>query len=170
MILAAKIQIAALRRATLPVEQRKQFFFIVDEFQSFVSSASSFSYTSSERSFSSLLSEARKYGLGLVLANQYISQLDQGTVQAVFGNTGSQIAFRVSRDDAELLARHFSLGELTVEDFQNCPNFHGYAHLLIDGTPHLPFTIRTIAPERIQRNPLAAEAIRSQRVARFRRA
>jgi hypothetical protein len=146
---------------------RKQFFFVVDEFQSFVSSASSFSYATSERSFSSLLSEARKYGLGLVLANQYISQLDRGTSEAVFGNTGSQIAFRVGREDAEFLTKHFSLGDLSVEDFRYCPNFHGYAQFLLDGTPHLPCTIRTVPPERIMASPDVAARIRSGKSSRF---
>jgi len=95
--LVTKIQLAAMSRSDIPnVEDRRPFFLYVDEFQNFATD-----------SFATILSEARKYGLNLTVANQYISQMSEQVRDAVFGNVGSMICFRVSADDAPILAKQF---------------------------------------------------------------
>ncbi len=107
LILVSKIQIAALSRADIPEEQRKDFYLYVDEFQNFITDA-----------FSSILSEARKYKLNLIIAHQYLGQLEQqagaqGAASkdlrdAVFGNVGTMVVFRTGAEDAEVQAKEFS--------------------------------------------------------------
>jgi hypothetical protein len=95
--LVTKIQLAAMSRADIPnIEDRRPFYLYVDEFQNFATD-----------SFAVILSEARKYGLNLTVANQYIAQLQDTVRAAVFGNVGSMISFRVSADDAPTLAKQF---------------------------------------------------------------
>ncbi len=95
--LVTKIQLAAMSRSDIPdIKDRKPFYLYVDEFQNFATD-----------SFATILSEARKYALNLTVANQYISQMEQNVRDAVFGNVGTMISFRVSADDAPLLAKQF---------------------------------------------------------------
>lgn len=95
--LVTKIQLAAMSRADIPnIEDRRPFYLYVDEFQNFAT-----------ESFATILSEARKYGLNLTVANQYISQMEQTVRDAVFGNVGTMISFRVSADDAPMLSKQF---------------------------------------------------------------
>ncbi len=95
--LVTKIQLAAMSRSDIPeIENRRPFYLYVDEFQNFATD-----------SFATILSEARKYGLNLTVANQYISQMQENVRDAVFGNVGTMISFRVSADDAPLLAKQF---------------------------------------------------------------
>jgi len=95
--LVTKIQLAAMSRADIPnIEDRRPFYLYVDEFQNFAT-----------ESFATILSEARKYGLNLTVANQYISQMQEPVRDAVFGNVGTMISFRVSADDAPILAKQF---------------------------------------------------------------
>ncbi|NTW62145.1 type IV secretory system conjugative DNA transfer family protein [Candidatus Saccharibacteria bacterium] len=95
--IVTKIQLAAMSRADIErVEDRRPFYLYVDEFQNFATD-----------SFATILSEARKYGLNLAVANQYISQMDENVRNSVFGNVGTMISFRVSADDAPILAKQF---------------------------------------------------------------
>ncbi|PVR95246.1 type IV secretory system conjugative DNA transfer family protein, partial [Salmonella enterica] len=95
--LVTKIQLAAMSRSDIPdVKDRRPFYLYVDEFQNFATD-----------SFATILSEARKYGLNLTVANQYISQMTETVRGAVFGNVGTMISFRVSAEDAQILAQQF---------------------------------------------------------------
>jgi hypothetical protein len=95
-MMVTKIQLAAMGRADMPMEQRRPFYLYVDEFQNFATD-----------SFATILSEARKYGLNLTVANQYISQMSEEVRNAVFGNVGTIICFRISPDDAPFLQKYF---------------------------------------------------------------
>jgi hypothetical protein len=95
-MMVTKIQLAAMGRADMPQDQRKPFYLYVDEFQNFATD-----------SFATILSEARKYGLNLTVANQYISQMSEEVRSAVFGNVGTILCFRISPDDAPFLQKYF---------------------------------------------------------------
>ncbi|MDD3774244.1 MAG: DUF87 domain-containing protein, partial [Patescibacteria group bacterium] len=135
LILISKLQMAAMSRADLPEDKRKEFFVYVDEFQNFVTD-----------SFASILSEARKYKLGLTIANQYIAQLDEQIRDAVFGNVGTLIAFRVGAQEAEYVAREF---EPVFDEFDliNVAKFNAYIRMIIDNMPTRPFSMLTIKDE-----------------------
>jgi type IV secretory pathway TraG/TraD family ATPase VirD4 len=121
-----------MTRADIPEADRRDFSLYVDEFQNFTTG-----------SFASALSEARKYRLSLIVAHQYLSQLDDQTANAVFGNVGSIIAFQDGTDDAVRLAEQMSKhpGQLT-----GLPKYTAYTRLLIDGMPSGPFSMATMAP------------------------
>jgi len=133
-MLITKIQLAAMERVDIPEEERKDFFLYVDEFQNFA-----------VESFAGILSEARKYRLSLIMAHQYIAQLSDEVREAVFGNVGSLIAFRVGAPDAEFLEKEFTPRFLT-EDIINLPKFNIYLKLLIDGVTSQPFSASTLPP------------------------
>lgn len=137
-MLITKLQLAAMERVRVPEEERKDFYLYVDEFQNFVTD-----------SFASILSEARKYRLCLTLAHQYIAQLvtkDSESVRdAVFGNVGTMIIFRVGAADADFLEKEFE-PEFMVQDMVNLPNYHAYLKLMVDGITSRPFSARTLAP------------------------
>ena len=135
MILMAKLQAAAMSRIDLPVAQRRPFYLYVDEFQSLAT-----------QNFTLLLSEARKFGVGLTLANQFAAQIeDQRITRALFGNVGTLIAFRVGRADAELLApllqSHFDADDLT-----NLPNWQACLKTTVGGQTATPFSLQTLLP------------------------
>src|SRR5205085_3768633 len=92
-LLVTGLQLAAMSRADVPEEERRDFFLYVDEFQNFAT-----------ESFATILSEARKYRLSLTVANQYLAQMDEATRAAVFGNVGTLVVFQVGAEDAEVLA------------------------------------------------------------------
>lgn len=145
MIVSFKIRQATQARASVPIAKRKDFFLIIDEFQNFVGSGG-LSYTKDEdTAFTSLLSEARKFRVGLVLANQYVHQLGPAMRNAVFGNVQSRIAFAVSGEDAGYLGEQFA-SSLKREDFQNLPKFHAYAQLLVNNETLPPVMVKTIPP------------------------
>jgi CxxC-x17-CxxC domain-containing protein len=135
-MIITKIQLAAMERVRIPEDERKDFYLYVDEFQNFVTDA-----------FASILSEARKYRLNLTIAHQYTAQLatKESTAMrdAVFGNVGTMIIFRVGSDDAEFLEKEFE-PEFTREDIVNLPNFKIYLKLMIDGITSRPFSARTL--------------------------
>jgi CxxC-x17-CxxC domain-containing protein len=138
-MLITKIQLAAMERVRIPNEDdRKDFFLYVDEFQNFATD-----------SFAGILSEARKYRLNLTIAHQYIGQLvtDVSTKvrDAVFGNVGTMISFRVGAADAEFLEKEFS-PEFMMQDLVNLPNFCIYLKLMVDGMTCRPFSATTLAP------------------------
>jgi hypothetical protein len=133
-MIVTKIQLAAMSRANVPEKQRRTFYLYVDEFHNFLT-----------LSFADILAEARKYGLNLVLAHQYLEQLDDKLRAAVLGNAGTIISFRVGVEDAKLLAGEFypTFGQT---DLVNLPNYHIYLKLLIDGAPSKPFSAVTLPP------------------------
>ncbi|BFD25242.1 MAG: type IV secretion system DNA-binding domain-containing protein [Candidatus Parcubacteria bacterium] len=133
-MMITKIQLAAMSRVDIPEEQRRDFYLYIDEFQNF-----------STDSFANILSEARKYRLNLILAHQYIEQLNEKVKPAVFGNVGTMIAFRVGASDAEELAREF-LPTFNEEDLVNLPKYEMYLKLMIDGVASTPFSARGLPP------------------------
>lgn len=133
-MLITKIQLAAMERVDIPEKDRKDFFLYVDEFQNFANP-----------SFANILSEARKYRLSLILAHQYVKQLDELVADAVFGNVGSIVAFRVGGPDSEELVKEFT-PTFIEEDVVNLPKFQIILKLMIDGVASLPFSAITIPP------------------------
>lgn len=127
-----KIQQAALARAKMPEDERRDFYFYVDEFQNFATDA-----------FSSILSEARKYHLNLTIAHQYISQLPDDVKATAFGNVGSLIAFGVGGDDAAYLQKEFA-PVFTAQDMISLNVREMYVKMSVDGTLTPPFSARTI--------------------------
>lgn len=154
--LTTAIQLAAMSRADVPEEKRPDFFLYVDEFQNFAT-----------ESFASILSEARKYGLALTLANQYLAQLDEATAAAVFGNVGTLISFQVGAGDADVIATQLG-GDLLPRDLLNVPRFQAYARLLIDGSPSRPFSMQTLPP-RQARDKSRSDTIRRTSARRYTR-
>ncbi len=133
-ILINQIQLAAMERVDTPEKDRKDFFLYVDEFQNFATP-----------SFANILSEARKYRLSLIMAHQYVAQLDEIVADAVFGNVGTIVAFRVGGADAEILVKEFTPTFLE-EDIVNLAKFHIFLKLMIDGVASLPFSAVTMPP------------------------
>lgn len=138
LIIVAKLQMAALSRADVPEDQRSDFYLYIDEFQNFITD-----------SIATILSEARKYRLNLTMAHQYMGQLLQGTDtrvrDAVLGNVGTLVAFRIGVDDAEVLEKQF-LPTFNAFDLVNQERFTAYIRLLIDNTAARPFHINTVPP------------------------
>jgi len=155
-MIITKIQLAAMERVRIPEETRRDFYLYVDEFQNFVTDA-----------FAGILSEARKYRLNLTVAHQYTAQLisDKSTAvrDAVFGNVGTMIIFRVGSDDAEFLEKEFD-PEFTPQDIVNLPNYKIYLKLMIDGVTSRPFSAKTL-PQMVKsgNKEVEEEVIRSSR-------
>src|SRR3989339_1882977 len=133
-MMITKIQLAAMSRVDTPEEERKDFYLYVDEFQNFAT-----------ESFANILSEARKYRLNLIIAHQYIEQVEENVQAAVFGNVGTLIAFRVGAADAEFLEKEF-FPTFTQEDLVNISKFDIYIKLMIDGVTSEAFSARTLPP------------------------
>src|SRR5439155_24228009 len=110
-LLVTSLQLAAMSRADVPESERRDFALYVDEFQNFATD-----------SFATVLSEARKYRLSLTLANQYLAQMDEATLDAVFGNIGSLIVFRIGAQDAEVIAQQLG-GEVEESDLLQLPRY-----------------------------------------------
>jgi len=139
-MIITKIQLAAMERVRIPEDERKDFYLYVDEFQNFATD-----------SFANILSEARKYRLNLTIAHQYTAQIDnkEGNVKdAVFGNVGTMIIFRVGADDADFLEKEFE-PEFTAQDLVSLPNYNIYLKLMIDGITSRPFSATTLPPMKI---------------------
>lgn len=128
--IASTIGLAAFSRAE--TDERRPFFLYMDEFQNFTTLM-----------MANMMSELRKYGVGLVLAHQYLHQLDPDVRHAVLGNAGTLISFRVGAEDAPVLAREL-LPTFDAEDLLNLPNHSIFLKLMIDGTPSRPFSAATI--------------------------
>src|SRR3989344_4108064 len=133
-LMITKLQLAAMQRVDIPEEKRRDFFLYIDEFQNFATS-----------SFISILSEARKYRLALILGHQYITQMEEEVRDAVFGNVGTMICFRVGAEDAEWLEKEFT-PEFLAEDIVNLTKYNVYLRLMIDGVAGRPFSAMTLAP------------------------
>ncbi len=134
-LFVTQLQLATMTRAMIPEQDRRPFYLYVDEFQNVATS-----------SFSSFLSEARKYKLGLCLATQFLDQVEQETLQAVFGNIGSLLVFAVGPNDATLLAEQLT-GNVTPADLIALPKYRACIRLMIDGMSRPAFTMETIKPE-----------------------
>jgi hypothetical protein len=136
-MLVTKIYLAAMSRADVPAKTLSElpsFYFYVDEFQSFAN-----------QSFADILSEARKYKLNLIIAHQYIEQMEEEVRDAVFGNVGTTVAFRVGPFDAEVLETIFQ-PQFTQADLVNLGFAQIYLTLMIDGVGSPPFSATTMAP------------------------
>ncbi len=133
-MMITKLQLAAMSRIDIPMDKREDFYLYVDEFQNF-----------STESFANILSEARKYRLNLILAHQYIEQLNENVRAAIFGNVGTITCFRVGAEDAEFLEKEF-LPEFNANDLVNLGKYDIYIKLMIDGLASKPFSAQTIEP------------------------
>ena len=129
--LLSHIAVSAIARSEQPEQKRQPYFVFLDEFQTFTT-----------LSIASMLSELRKYRVGLILAHQHLSQLDPAIQDAVFGNVGTIVSFRVGAADAAYLAREFQ-PKFSVEDLIRLPRFHIYLRLMIDGETSAPFSATT---------------------------
>ena len=133
-MLITKLQLSAMERVDTPEADRKDFFLYVDEFQNFATP-----------SFANILSEARKYRLSLIMAHQYVAQLDEVVANAVFGNVGTIVTFRVGGADAEMLVKEFT-PTFTEEDIVNLTKYQIILKLMIDGVASHPFSAMTLPP------------------------
>lgn len=131
-LMVTKIQLAAMSRANMPMDQRRPFYLYVDEFQNFATD-----------SFATILSEARKYALNLTVANQYVSQMPEEVRDAVFGNVGSMITFRVGANDSAILGKYFA-PTFEPDDLIKLNNQHIFVNMSIDGEKALPFSAKTL--------------------------
>ncbi len=138
-LLVTTLSLAAFSRADMPEAERKPFFIFVDEFQSFTT-----------LSVAGMISELRKYNVGLVLANQHLHQLEPDVRHAVLGNVGTLVVFRVGPEDARFLAHEFE-GSFSPFDLMSLANHDIYLRLIIDGTPSPPFSATTIKPDDLDR-------------------
>jgi len=132
LVLVGKILMAALSRVDSLHQELPPFYLYIDEFQNVTTD-----------SISQILSEARKYGLGLHIAHQYIAQLDEGIKNAVFGNVGSMATFRISSEDASYLEKRFA-PTFSADDIMKIENRNAYVQMLGNGKPLPPFNIETL--------------------------
>jgi CxxC-x17-CxxC domain-containing protein len=133
-MLITRLQLAAMSRIDIPEDDRKDFYLYVDEFQNFAT-----------ESFATILSEARKYRLSLILAHQYITQMVEPVRDAVMGNVGTMITFRIGAYDADFLEKEF-MPEFTVNDLVGLGFAQIYLKLMIDGMASRPFSATTLPP------------------------
>ncbi|MEK7606639.1 MAG: type IV secretory system conjugative DNA transfer family protein [Patescibacteria group bacterium] len=150
LIIVSKLQMAAMTRADLPEAERHDFYLYIDEFQNFITD-----------SIATILSEARKYRLNLIIAHQYMGQLVQNNEtkirDAVLGNAGTMVAFRIGVEDAEVLAKEFA-PVFNAYDLVNTEKFTAYIKLLVDNTAVRPFSMNSIPLQKGDRQK--AEAIK----------
>ena len=133
-LLATQFQLAAMTRVNQPEEDRADYPLIIDEFQNFTTD-----------SFASMLAEARKYHLCLTLSHQYTGQIDNSLREAVFGNVGTLVSFRVGNDDAEILEKQFG-GTFLARQFVELDRFEVHVKMLRAGALQEPFRATTLAP------------------------
>jgi len=133
-MMITKIQLAAMSRVDMPESERKDFYLYVDEFQNFAT-----------ESFAGILSEARKYRLNLILAHQFMAQLDETVLNAVLGNVGTIVSFRVGAMDTDILEKEFS-PVFSAHDLVNLDKYNIYLKLMIDGVATRPFSATTLRP------------------------
>jgi len=142
LVLVGKILMAALSRVDSLHKELPPFYLYIDEFQNI-----------STDSISQILSEARKYGLGLHMAHQFIAQLDEGIKDAVFGNVGTMVTFRISSEDAQYMEKRF-LPQFTANDIMKIPNYNAYLQMIGNGSPLAPFNIETLPLDHfVTKNP-----------------
>lgn len=134
LIIVGKVLMAALSRTDTPESERKDFYFYIDEFQNVTT-----------KSIATILSEARKYHLDLIIAHQFLGQLEEEIKKAVFGNVGTLVAFRIGTDDAEFMEKQFS-PVFSAKDLLGIENFSAYIKLLIHGEPSRAFNMKIYPP------------------------
>lgn len=154
MIFVMKFQAAAMSRANIPEDDRVDFSLYVDEFQNF-----------STDSFATILSEARKYHLNLIVANQFTTQLTQEIRDAVFGNTGTIVSFRIGQNDVESLGKYFQ-PTFDTEDLLRVPNYNTIIRTLVGGIPTQPFSMVTLPPLGSP-NPRLGDALKQLSAAKY---
>lgn len=154
MIFVMKFQAAAMSRANIPESEREDFCLYVDEFQNF-----------STESFATIMSEARKYHLNLVVANQFTTQLSEEIRDAVFGNMGTIVAYRVGQNDVDALSRYFQ-PLFDGEDLLRVPNYNAIVRTLINGVPTQPFSMAALPPLGSPNTQLA-DALKQLSAAKF---
>ncbi len=154
MIFVMKFQAAAMSRADIPEDQRQDFCLYVDEFQNF-----------STDSFATIMSEARKYHLNLVVANQFTTQLSEEIRDAVVGNVGTIVSFRIGQNDVDLLTRYFQ-PLFTGDDLLRIPNHNTIVRTLTRGVPTQPFSMATI-PALGQPNQQLLQALKQLSAAKY---
>jgi type IV secretory pathway TraG/TraD family ATPase VirD4 len=158
LVLVPRILMAAMSRQDVPEDQRRDFFLYVDEFQNFATP-----------DFAQILSEARKYKLNLCVANQFIGQVEEEVKNAVFGNVGTIIAFRVGVTDASYLAHEFTptFGE---DDLLNIERYHAYMKTIVHNEPVPPFSIdltKDIAKQKAAENQRVADIVKEMSRLKF---
>lgn len=154
MIFVMKFQAAAMGRASVSEDEREDFALYVDEFQNFATD-----------SFASILSEARKYRLNLVLANQFMTQLTDNIREAILGNIGTVISGRIGITDAEILQKKFA-PTFDAEDLTKLPNYQTIASVLINGVPSAAFSM-SLVPPMGQSNPQLRDALKKLSAAKY---
>jgi hypothetical protein len=150
-VLVPKILVAAMSRQDMPQEQRRDFYLYVDEFQNFATP-----------DFAQILSEARKFKLNLIVANQFIGQMDEEVKNAIFGNVGTIMSFRVGVNDAQYLSHEFQ-PTFSEADLINVDVFNTFVKTIVKNEPVTPFSMDTtkdMAKEKQMKNPRVAELIR----------
>ncbi len=147
MIFVMKFQAAAMARADMAEDERKDFCLFVDEFQNFAT-----------ESFESILSEARKYRLNLVLGNQFMTQLTDKIREAIIGNVGTVISGRIGVTDAELMVKKYQ-PVFDAEDLTKLPNYQAIASVMINNVPSAPFSM-SLLPPMAQKNPQLSDAMK----------
>jgi len=158
LLLVPRILMAAMSRADIPEEQRKEFYLYVDEFQNFATP-----------DFAQILSEARKYRLGLIVANQFVGQIDDEIRNAIFGNVGTLISYRVGVQDAGILAQEFR-PVFDADDLQNIEKYHVYARTLVGNEPVPAFSMSLFRDQSVikkERNSEIANIIKEMSRVRF---
>ena len=151
LILVPKILTAAMSRQNVPMDQRPDFFLYVDEFQNFAT-----------EDFAAILSEARKYRLNLIVANQFIGQIDEEIKNAVFGNVGTMVSFRVGVTDANFLQHEFA-PTFSENDLTNVEKYHAYIKTIVDNEPVSAFSMslyKDIKAQEARMNPKLAEMVK----------
>ena len=158
LILVPRILMAAMSRQDVPSEKRRDFYLYVDEFQNFATP-----------DFAVILSEARKYRLSLCVANQFIGQVEEEVKNAVFGNVGSLIAFRVGVTDANYLSHEFT-PTFSEDDLLNVERFHAFVKTIVNNEPVPPFSVdltKDLGKIKGQENPRISEIIREMSRLKF---
>jgi hypothetical protein len=154
MVFVMKFQAAAMSRSDVPEDDRVDFSLYVDEFQNF-----------STDSFATIMSEARKYHLNLIVANQFTTQLTQEIRDAVFGNIGTIVSFRIGQNDLESLGKYFQ-PTFDEDDLLRLPNHNTIVRTLIGGIPTAPFSMATMPPLGTP-NPRLATALKQLSSAKY---
>lgn len=154
IIFVMKFQVAAMSRADMSEDQRVDFSLYVDEFQNFAT-----------ESFESILSEARKYRLNLILGNQFMTQLTEKIREAIIGNVGTVISSRIGITDAEILSKKF-MPTFDAEDLTKMPNYQSVTSIMINNVPSAPFSMSFLPPMG-QTNPQLRDALKRLSAAKY---
>jgi len=150
LILVPRILVSAMSRQEIPENERRDFYLYVDEFQNFATP-----------DFAQILSEARKYRLNLIVANQFIGQMEEEVKNAVFGNVGTLVSFRVGVTDANYLQHEFQ-PTFSESDLINIDKYNSYVKTIVKNEPMKPFSIdltKDMSQVMAARNPQVANAI-----------